>query len=528
MSFTGLQGNVSPMTTASATARPRPNAKQGRPTKGQPAKGQPAKGQSAKGQSAQGRSASGRPASTKRQAASKPPQGLRSTASTLALALAGLGLGLVVGIQWITRSSLSGEGALFIELSRWAALLGTYASLLVILLIARVPAIERGIGHDRMVAWHRRLGPLALILIAAHVVLVTTGYASSEAVTYLSESWSLISTYQWILPAAAGFILMMVAGLTSWRVARRRMSYETWWVTHLYLYLAIALAYMHQITLGQAFITHSWARWVWIGFYVITFGALIGYRVVRPVYLSLRHDLRVYSVERESADTVSVWISGRNVQNIGARGGQFFGWRFMTRDQWWQSHPYSLSAAPDPRYLRITVRDLGDHSSSLAKLKHGTRVVAEGPYGVFTADARKGDHVVLIAGGVGITPLRALLDDLPKKVRVDVLYRAPKPEALVLHDELDAIAKARPGTRVRYLVGTRRDYPISAKSLVHLVSDIAGADIYTCGPAELLASVRHAADVLGIPEERVHDEAFSFHSPDTYLPVSSRTKEKKR
>lgn len=441
---------------------------------------------------------------------------------TIALWLAGLGLGLVVGIQLATRSPLSGDGALLIEMSRWAALLGTYGSLLIIFLVARVPFVERGVGHDRLVSWHRKLGPIALILIALHVALIIAGYASSEAISYLSETWSLLSTYRWILPAFAGFILMMMAGITSWRVARRRMSYETWWITHLYLYLAIALAYMHAITIGQAFVTHAWARWIWIALYVITFGALIVFRVIKPFVMSARHDLKVHSVERESADTYSVWITGKNIDDIGARGGQFFGWRFLTANHWWQSHPYSLSAGPDKKFLRITVRHLGDHSRSLADLKPGTRVVAEGPYGIFTADARGGDHVVLVAGGVGITPIRALLDELPTQVRVDLLYRAPKPEALVLHDELDAIAASRPNTRVRYLVGNRRNYPINAKSMTHLIPDFSTADVYTCGPAELVASVRFAAEVVGIPDERIHDEAFSFHSPDTYS--STKTK----
>jgi predicted ferric reductase len=434
----------------------------------------------------------------------------------VALWLAGIGLGLVIGIQLATRSPLSGAGALATEIGRWAGLLGTYGALLVIVLIARVPVLERSVGLDRMVAWHRRLGPAVLVLLVAHVLFITAGYAASEAVSYLSETWTFATTYSWLLPAMAGFALMLMAGLTSWRVARRAMKYETWWVTHLYFYLAIALAYLHQVTLGQQFVTHRWARWIWIAMYVVTFGLLIAYRVARPLLRSSRHDLRVHSVTRESRDTVSVWISGRNLDEMAIRGGQFFGWRFLTREMWWQSHPYSLSAGPDDRYLRITVKDLGDHSRSLARLRPGTRVVAEGPYGVFTADSRHDDRVVLVAGGVGITPIRALLDELPDHVVVDVLFRAPRPDALVLRKELDAIAAQRANVRVRYLVGSRRDYPINARTMLYLVPDIASADLYACGPIQLVESVREAAHTLGIPPHRVHHEAFSFHSPDTY------------
>jgi predicted ferric reductase len=437
-------------------------------------------------------------------------------APLVALWLAALGLGLVVGIQLATRSPLSGAGALPIELSRWCALLGTYAAMLVILLVARIPALESSVGLDRMVTYHRRLGPAVIVLIAAHVLLVTLGYAMSESVSYLAETWTFLTTYTWVLPAFAGFVLMVLAGVTSWRVARRRMRYETWWVTHLYLYLAVALAFLHQVLHGQQFVTHAWARWIWIGLYAVTFGALLAFRVGLPLLRSRRHDLRVHAVVRESKDTVSVWIKGRDLRGLDVRGGQFFCWRFLTPQLWWESHPYSLSAGADPKYLRITVKDLGDHSRSLARLRPGTRVVAEGPYGVFTADARHGDRVVLLAGGVGVTPIRAVLDDLPASVRTDVLYRAPKPQALVLRKELDHVAATRANVRVRYLVGPRREYPVDARTLLFLVPDIATADIYVCGPEDLIHAVREAAHLLGVPPHRVHHEAFSFQSPDTY------------
>jgi predicted ferric reductase len=460
-------------------------------------------------------------ATASRRGAQSPASPVRRTrrarrAGDVAAALAGVGLGFVVGIQLATSTGASGPGGLLIELSRWAGLVGTYLALLVIFLVARVPVIERAVGMDRMISWHRKLGPISLVLIAAHVVLVISGYAASSATSFLGQSWTFLSVYPWVLPAFAGFVLMLVAGVTSWRVARRQMKYETWWVTHLYFYLAIALAYLHQITLGQPFATHTWARWAWIGLYVITFVPLVLFRVALPLWRSTRHGLRVHAVVRESADTLSIWVSGRNLAALDVQGGQFFGWRFLTRHRWWQSHPYSLSIGQDSRYLRITVKDLGDHSRSLASLKPGTRVVAEGPYGIFTAEERRTDRVVLIAGGVGVAPIRALLDDLPQHVAVDILFRASRPEGLVLRDELEAIARSRQGVRLRYLVGSRREYPMNARTLLHLVPDVRSRDIYTCGPDALVESVREAAEVLKMPADQIHDDSFSFHSPDYY------------
>jgi predicted ferric reductase len=449
----------------------------------------------------------------------------RAVVEAGAYLLAGLLLGAIVGVDLVTRTSLGGPGAFLTELGRWTALVGTYGALLILVLVARVPLLERAVGLPRLMTWHRVLGPLVLVLVAAHVVLVTAGYAASEATSYLAQTWIFVSTYPWLLPASVALVLMLVGGITSWRVARRRMKYETWWVTHLYFYLAIAFAYLHQVLYGQQFVDHGWARGFWIGLYLVTLAVLLVFRVGIPVWRSLRMDLRVYGVVQESPDTVSVWLQGRGVDHLQLKGGQFFGFRFLTRDGWWQSHPYSVSAGRTDRFIRLTVKDLGDHSRSLATIKPGTRVVVEGPYGTFTADDRRTDHVVLVGGGVGAAPVRAIVDDLPPEVQIDFLFRAHRTDGLVLRKELEKLADRRPGRmRIRYLVGSRRNYPINARTLSTLVPGIAAADVYVCGPIALVEAVRDACAVLGMPDERVHDEAFSFHSPDTYARRTQETR----
>ena len=441
----------------------------------------------------------------------------RSLVQSVALVAAGLGLGLVLAISLATRIAPSGAGAGLTELGRWTGLLGTYGALLIIVLVARIPWLERGVGQGTLMKWHRVLGPLVLVLIAAHVVLVTLGYAAGAGLGYLGQTASFLTDYPWMLPAMAGFVLMVVAGLTSWRIARRKMAYGTWWVTHLYVYLAIALAYLHQVMYGQQFVGHDRAQWVWIGLYVVTFGSVLVFRIGQPLWRSMRHDLRVHSVRRESPDTVSVIVQGRDLDRLAVRGGQYFGFRFLVRGRWWESHPYSVSAVPTDRFLRVTIKDLGDDSGAAATLRPGTRVVAEGPFGVFTATERRTDHVVLIGGGVGITPLRAMLDDLPAHVRIDVLLRARTADDVLFRSELDAIAATRPGRmRVHYLVGSRHQYPVTAGALRWYVPGIERADVFACGSADLVEAVRASAHELGIPADYLHHEPHTLHSPSTY------------
>jgi ferredoxin-NADP reductase len=162
--------------------------------------------------------------------------------------------------------------------------------------------------------------------------------------------------------------------------------------------------------------------------------------------------------------------------------------------------------------LRITVRELGDHSGALKSVKPGTRVYAEGPYGAFTAARRSRHKVLLIAGGVGITPLRALFETLPQPDQVTLLYRASRPEDVVFQAELDRIAKNRKSS-VRYLVGRRADLgydPLSARSLKSLVRHIDQHEVYVCGPEGMTTAVRAALRQCGVPARHIHHESFEF------------------
>jgi ferredoxin-NADP reductase len=261
------------------------------------------------------------------------------------------------------------------------------------------------------------------------------------------------------------------------------------------------------------FVGHPLNRLYWTVLYILMALAIVVYRFGIPLVRSLRHNLVVDRVVVEGPGIISVIMRGRKLHRLAAEGGQFFGWRFLTRGHFLMSHPYSLSAAPTENYLRITIKDLGDHSRSVAFLKPGTRVFVEGPYGAFTAGRATQPHVVMIGGGVGITPIRALMDEFRNGVQLDVIYRASSEADLVLKEELDYLVdKSNGSMRVHYLVGSRREHPMDAKSLKGLVPRIADSDIYICGPGPLVETVKQAAEDLGVPKNRFHAEAFAFHA----------------
>ncbi|WP_415948369.1 ferric reductase-like transmembrane domain-containing protein [Streptomyces sp. KLOTTS4A1] len=423
------------------------------------------------------------------------------------------GAAAVVWLWWQnTPAVLPEPGDRLIHAGRITGLLAGYVMALVVVQMARVPALERRVGSDRVSRWHATSGRYALSLTLAHVVLTVCGYALQGRIGVVAQTVSLVTEYPETGKAAAGTALLLLVGLVSAGAARRRMRYEVWYYLHLLTYLAVFLAFWHQLATGAEFIGSPLARRAWYALYGTVAVLLLWYRVLTPIRLNLVHRLRVEEVVPEAPGVVSVYLRGRRLHRLGAEAGQFFRWRFLTAGMWWTANPYSLSAPPRPDLLRITVKAVGGHSSALVGLRPGTRVWAEGPYGSMTAARRSRGKVLLIAGGAGITPLRALFETLPGAGRdLTLLYRARTADDLALREELEAIADER-GAQLLYAVngpGGKRP-AISAKMLRGILPDIARHDVYVCGPQGLAEESYAALREAGVPDRRIHHESFAF------------------
>lgn len=422
---------------------------------------------------------------------------------------------VTVGL-WIRHggvSSATGPGGLATALGQITALLGTYAVLVQLLLMSRIVWLERAIGFDRLVGWHRWTGFATLWLLLGHVVFTTVGYAQGEHVSLWAQTRDFVSHYPDVLMAWVGFAMFIAVGVTSVRIARRKLQRQTWYFIHLYAYLAIALTFAHQLAVGTDFSSDRAARVWWICLYVAVFGAILWWRLVEPWRLNLRHDLRVHSVKREAPDVVSIQVRGRNLDLIDAQPGQFFLWRFITPTGWFQAHPFSLSAAPRKDRLRITVKVLGDHSARLQRIRPGVRVLAEGPYGTFTAARRTRRRALLIAGGIGITPLRAMLETFGPDDDVVLLYRVATADDAVFGNELAKFAGAD-NMRIHVIAGNEigddNTDLLGVPTLKRGVPDIATRDCFVCGPPAFLDALRRRLVKLGVPRRQIHYERFEL------------------
>jgi predicted ferric reductase len=447
----------------------------------------------------------------------KPIPAVRVAAGAVGLSLT------IVTALWAAGGGLGDLGSSGPALSSFGRLTGLLAAdllLVQVLLMSRIPWVERAVGQDTLARWHRVVGFTSFDLMIAHIVLITLGYAAVARTGVLAQVWDLVTTYPGMLLATAGAGLLTMVAATSVRRARRKLRYESWHLLHLYAYLGVGLALPHEVWTGSDFVGSPAARTYWWTLYAATLASVVVFRLAVPAWRSARHRLVVEEVVPEGPGVVSLHLRGHRLDRLPVKAGQFFLWRFLDGPGRSRAHPYSLSAAPRPDRMRITVKDLGDDSASVATVRAGTRVLIEGPFGRLTGDARRARGVTLVASGIGITPLRALLEELDFPPGEAVLvYRATDPADFVFRPELDRIA-ARKGARVYYLPGHRAPHRSwlpaqlagipDGEALLRLDPAVADHDLFVCGPEPWMDTVRDAALAAGVPSDQIHLERFSW------------------
>ena len=274
-----------------------------------------------------------RPSRSNRRPASLRSPRPRPWVVDAAVTLLGLGLGASIALSITAESAtlMRAPGGLAMFLGNLTGLTGTYLALVMVLIVSRVPVVERVLGQDGLLRWHRGLAPWPIWLITAHVVLLTLAYAEAAHRGVWHEAGTLIFSFPDVLIATIGFALLIAVAIVSMRAIRSRIRRERWWAFHLCMYLVLGLAFAHVIALGPSFVGHPVTRIAWALFWAATAGSVLSYRFGLPLVRSLRHRLKVVEVRREAPDVVSIICKGRTLERLAVSGGQFFEWRFLTR-----------------------------------------------------------------------------------------------------------------------------------------------------------------------------------------------------
>lgn len=391
-----------------------------------------------------------------------------------------------------------------------AAALGALAGLV---LVARPSWLERREGLDRLVAWHRLVGIGTVVALLCHVVCSTTGFAGGSLADLPEQVAALVRTEAWMVAALGACLLFLLIALTSWHRIKMHLPYETWYFLHLTGYLAVLLGFGHQLTVGTDFVADSVAFWFWVLLFVAVF-ALVGTARLGGLARSVsRGRIEVAAVEPAARGTVAITVSGPGLARISARAGQFFCVRFLTRQMWWQSHPFSVSSSPASGSLRFTVKNLGDASAAMQFIAPGTGIKLQGPYGRMCAKEESDREVLLIGAGVGLAPMRAILEDCTLSQRPTVVARAHSIEEVPHLAELRALVAQR-GGQLFLALGSRRRWPggnpFTAEQLRTAVPDICDRGAFVCGPPALQAAVEQQLRRAGVDPSHIHSERFGW------------------
>ena len=374
-------------------------------------------------------------------------------------------------------------------------IIGIYFIFILFLLISRFWPLEHFYGHDILSYKHRRQGKITLIILLFHPVLLVLGYGMINELNPLAQYLQFFTEYPYVWMASISLFLLILVVVTSLTIIRAKWRYEAWYWVHLLVYLATLGGIWHQFANGGDLVGRGAFYFFWLILYIVVFGIFLVSRFLVPVLRFARHGFYVSRIERETHDVISIYIEG----NLKFQPGQFILVRFLARGFWYESHPFTISGSP----LRITPKAVGDFSSKLSNLPLGTKVLIEGPLGRFTADRAQGKPTLLIAGGIGVTPLRVLFEEFtrasPRLRRVDLIYAARSNQDFALKNELDRIGSV--------LYTTEK---LTPEFIKNQIPDVAQRFVYLCGPPPMMEVVQNMLKNLGVPKKNILYEKFQL------------------
>ncbi|MBX4211088.1 ferric reductase-like transmembrane domain-containing protein [Candidatus Parcubacteria bacterium] len=417
---------------------------------------------------------------------------------------------ITVVIWWLGSGSLFSFGApsILIAFGRLFGLLAMFFILTQLILISRVPFIEKEFGFDRLIVLHRRIGYSIVSTIIFHPIFLVIGYAMSIHTSLWGMFLAMINASDDIFKAFIGLLILISVGIISMPLIRKKLRYESWHLIHLLMYVAIFLFVGHQIQ--GADISAGFALYYWLLITYGVFGIVLIWRFLKPFWVYKKHRFYVERVVPETYDVNSVYITGRRMDEWKYDPGQYMHVVFWQKGMR-EPHPFTISVPYNGKYIRVTPKAVGDFTSKIPTLKPGTRVLIEGPLGRFTERAAKGDKYLFIAGGIGITPIRSLIESVAKKGKDYILiYGNKSVNDIALKSELDRIGGKQ------YHVLSNDPHPefekgyVDEEKIKRLAPDFLEREIYICGPLLMLNSVKSTFEKLGVPKSQIHYERFAY------------------
>ena len=380
-------------------------------------------------------------------------------------------------------------------------------------LIGRFRPLTYPYGLDVVLKYHRQIALVSIAFVLLHPVLILIEHPARVAL--LNPFGGTWASRLGIGSVAA---LVALAAASIWR-ERLGIRYELWRVTHTALGIsALVLAQAH-VSLAGLYVNTPWKQALWIGSSVALVGLVVHLRLVVP-WRQRRRPWRVVGVRDEGGGTVNLDIEADGHEGLRFEPGQFAYLKVGPSPWTIEEHPYSIaSSAERTRRLSFGIKALGDFSESVRDIEPGTAVFVDGPHGAFSVDRSQAPGYVLIAGGVGITPMMSVLNTLADRADprpILLIYSTSTESELAYSDEIEAL-KRRLDLETRFVLEEPpHDWDAEQGRITgellerHLPEERFLRHCFVCGPNPMMDAVERALHAHGVPPTHVHLEKFAL------------------
>ncbi len=419
---------------------------------------------------------------------------------------------MVFYVWYVSSGELLYSGDLLLALGRLAGLLLAVSILFQFVVIGRVGWLEKTFGLDALSRAHHWVGFSTVFFLIAHPLLIGLAYTRGSSDSIFHKTFSFLFSGDEIIQATIGAILFLMIGVSSVYVLLKKLRYEYWYGIHLITYIAIIISFGHQTELGGDLQT-TFAHIFWTALYAISALVYIWFRFVQPIKKYAVHRFFVDKIIFETENVYSIFITGTHMERFSYIPGQFVIARFLERGVWYEAHPFSISSGSGKGDIRLTIKESGDYTKKLSHHIHsGTKVFIDGPHGIFGNEIKKEEKILCIAGGIGITPIRSMVELVGDHKDIKVLASFRTHHDVIFEREISEIIKPE---NVHIVYTHESPYEGHVKTITHSTildycPDIRERSVYLCGPVSFMNTMRAILKTQGVSEEKIHYEQFSL------------------
>lgn len=380
------------------------------------------------------------------------------------------------------------------------------------LLSSRLPFLERGVGHQTLMKWHKYSGIGVITFAMFHPLLVLSPYFALGF--SVLDLYKIYTIYHY-LGYFTLFLLLFIV-ITAIFTSKLKINYEHWKWIHKLVYVALIGGYLHSFKLGSDIYLYSPLFYWWLFILSLTIFC-VSYRYIFKKLLKVRYKFEITDVVREANDIFTIKLAPKN-KMLHYYPGQFAFTNIHSKNIPDEEHHFTISSSPSEPYLSFTIKSLGDYTAKIRNLKKGDEVEVEGPFGTLTNAYMKGPFL-FIAGGIGITPIRSMLIDMQansKNEKSILLYSNKVSEDVAFKKQFDSLMNESDWfSAYYYLTGEDKrgfiNKRIDKKVLEQVLKEFKKQPkVFIVGPTGFINQIKADLKKLGLPQKNIFTEKFSL------------------